>query len=208
MMSSEPERAYEGTGFSSLLAASRAGDKEALEVLFRRFYPKVQRMVHTSLARDLRTARPWLAARFSTGDVVQDVCRSVLLDLSTFAGESEGAFAGFVAMVVRNRIVDTVRFHEAASRDGRRSKKSIDGFDGIGREDEPSDSMVAAEELERFTRALATFPEREQLLLRARFEGVLSYGDLAEQLGYTTASAARRAFYAAQARLAILVGTP
>ena len=43
----------------------------------------------------------------------------------------------------------------------------------------------------------------EQLLLRARIEQGAKFQDLADQLGYPSRSAARRAFYSAQARLVI-----
>ncbi len=193
-------------GFSQTLAAARQGCPEALEQLFQSFYPRVERMVHNRLARDLRTARPWLAARFSTGDIVQEVFRSVLTDLGAFAGDNEGAFAGYLAMVVRNRIVDAVRFHEAAARDGRLSRGTLDHARPSSEAGDPVEDLAAAEEIERFRRALETFPERERLLLRARLEGTASFGVLSQQLGYGSSTAARRAFHAAQARLVLLMG--
>lgn len=193
-------------GFQALLTAARAGDADALDGVFERFYPRVQRMVHVRLARDLRTTRPWLAARFSTGDVVQEVFRSVLGDLRAFAGDNEGAFAGYLAMVVRNRIVDAVRFHEAGPRDGRRSLADAEDVGAQPDADDPARAAAHVEELERFHAALATFPERERLLLRARLEGTGNFTELAEQLGYGSESTARRAFHAAQARLAVLLG--
>jgi RNA polymerase sigma factor (sigma-70 family) len=191
--------------FRETLAAARRGDAAALERLFEGFYPRVQRMVHARLARDLRTTRPWLAARFSTGDIVQEVFRSVLEDLNGFEGTNDGAFAGYLAMVVRNRIVDAVRFHEAGARDGRRSRGVRDDADGERDQGDPAQDLVSAEDLERFQAALTTFPERVQLLLRARLERTESFPTLAQRLGYGSASAARRAFSAAQARLALLL---
>ena len=90
--------------FRMILEAARRGDRAATEVLFRRFYPGVERMVHRSLSQDLRSNRPWLNVRFSTGDVVQDVFRSLLRDLSGFEGDTEGTFSWYLAMVVRNRL--------------------------------------------------------------------------------------------------------
>jgi len=191
--------------FLETLTAARSGDKVATQELFQLFYPRVQRMVHARLARDLRSTRPWLAARFSTGDVVQEVFRSVLGDLDAFAGRNEGAFAGYLAMVVRNRIIDAVRFHEAATRDGRRSRDVQEDTDGPVLEDDPVDELVNREELGRFQLALETFTPREQLLIRARLEGTASFRDLADQLGFGSASAARRAFHGAQARLAFML---
>ena len=195
----------DGPDFHEQLAAARGGDQEALDALFQRFYPRVQRMVHHSLATDLRTNRPWLTARFSTGDVVQEVFRSVLKDLEVFEGRNEHAFVGYLAMIVRNRILDAIRFHEAARRDGRRGSVPAEDSRLPSGEDDPAEARATEEEMRRFHDAVGEFPERERLLLRARFEQAESVQNLAEQLGYTSPSAARRAFYAAQARLALML---
>lgn len=192
--------------FLRVLEEARGGDQRAIEQLFERFYPPVERMVHKSLATDLRVNRPWLSTRFSTGDVVQEVFTSVLGDLGVFAGTNEGAFAGYLAMVVRNRILDLIRFHEAARRDGRRP--SIDVVDApIGTDStDPARLAVSREEFEQFHAALAKLPERERLVLRARFERTASFQELADQLGYGSISSVRRAFFAAHAKLATLLG--
>lgn len=197
-----PSREAE-SDFTVLLRAARAGDSAALAALFERFYPRVEDMVHRALARDLRASRPWLRTRFSTGDVVQEVFRSVLQDLDGFAGASESAFAGYLAMVVRNRLIDAIRHHEAARRDGRRTHRPEELAEPVSPSDGPSTDLMSAEELTRFHEVMGTFAERERLLLRARLEQQASFQELAEQLGYTSAYAARRAFYSTQATFAV-----
>jgi len=191
-----------------LLEGARQGDREALEELFERLYPRVQRMVHGHLARDMRQGRPWLASRFSTGDVVQEVFRSVLSDLDSFSGSGEDALIGYLAMVVRNRLIDAIRFHEASRRDGRRRGSETAAWRAPDQGEGPDAAAATAEEVRRLHEALAAFPEREQLLLRARYEGTVSLRELAEQLGYSSESAARRAFHAAQAKLAMRLSSP
>jgi RNA polymerase sigma factor (sigma-70 family) len=193
----------ESEPFRTTLQRAKQGDPAALDALSRRFYPAVERLVHHRLATDLRQGRPWLSARFSTADVVQDVFEGVLRDLGTFLGESEEAFTGYLLVVVRNRIVDAVRFHEAAQRDGRRMHALGDDYDGESRERDPASSVMASEGLDRLHAALAGFDAREQHLLRARLDGLASFKELAAQLGYGSDSAARRAYYDAQARLAL-----
>lgn len=193
----------EGPTFLSLLEAAGRGDRAALDALTERFYPAVQSLVHHRLATDMRTRRPWLAARFSTGDVVQSVFEGVLRDLGSFAGRTEEAFVGYLATVVRNRILDAVRYHEAAQRDGRRSLAMAPEFDAEGGETDPADAAVTAERVARLTKALAALDPRVQHLLRARMDGLASFRELADQLGYGSESAARRAFFDAQAKLAL-----
>lgn len=191
------------TQFSSLLEGARNGDRAALDALTRCYYDAVQRLVHHRLATDMRHRRPWLAARFSTGDVVQSVFEGVLRDLGAFAGTTEEAFVGYLATVVRNRILDAVRFHEASQRDGRRGLPITGSFDLEGGETDPADAAISEERLTRLLAALAEFEPRVQHLLRARVEGLASFRELAEQLGYGSESAARRACFAAQAKLAL-----
>lgn len=193
----------EGRTFLSTLESARLGDAEALNELAQRFYPAVQELVHHRLATDMRHRRPWLAARFSTGDVVQSVFEGVLRDIGTFAGRTEDAFVGYLATVVRNRILDAVRFHEAAQRDGRRAHSITPEFDAEGGEVDPADAAISAEGLQQLTAALANLEPRVQHLLRARMEGLASFRELAEQLGYGSESAARRAFFDAQAQLSL-----
>ena len=202
MDAQQTSRPAEQPDFAEVLAAAQAGDKPAQDELFRRFYPDVERIVHVKLSRDLRLGRPWLTARFSTGDVVQEVFRGLLTDLSGFQGDTERAFVGYLAMMARNRLIDAIRFHEASRRDGRATLPEGDHVPG-SEEHGPATQVASHEEAELFQELLEDFPEREQLLLRARTEQEAQFQELAEQLGYSSAWAARRAFYAAQAKLAI-----
>lgn len=189
--------------FLRTLVCAREGSRDALDDLARRFYPAVQELVHRRLACDLRRGRSWLSAHFSTGDVVQSVFESVLQDLRAFQGATEEAFIGYLAAVVHHRILDALRFHQAAQRDARRSQGLQTGFDAVGSEPDPADEVQRADETARLQVALARFEPREQHLLRARMDELASFRELAEQLGYGSESAARRAFFDAQARLLI-----
>jgi RNA polymerase sigma factor (sigma-70 family) len=191
-----------------MLEAARTGDEQALSDLFERFYPRVQGLVHRSLASDLRLNRPWLNSLFSTGDVVQDVFQSVLRDLDGFRGQDEDAFAGYLAIIVRNRLLDSIRFHQAARRDRRRVGSAVEDVDPASSAVGPSTQVTSAEDMARFSEALTTFPERERLLLRERLERNEQFQTLANRLGYPSADAARKAFYSAQARLLVRLQHP
>lgn len=190
--------------FPKVLAAARQGDREALDRLIAQLYPAVRDLVHASLATDLRRKRPWLTALFSTGDVVQEVFCGVIRDLDDFHSAHEGAFVNYLATMVKNRLMDTVRFHQAMRRDVRRTT-DIEGDDLAARSD-PLEVAELEDELRAYARALATFPQREQLLLRERLNGTQTFRELAELLGYSSEDAVRRAFHAAQARLLVRLG--
>jgi RNA polymerase sigma factor (sigma-70 family) len=196
----------DGTPFPTLLASARRKDPKALDELARRFYPSVERLVHHRLATDFRYARPWVSARFSTGDVVQSVFEGVLRDLGAFAGTTEESFLGYLSTVVRNRVLDAIRFHQAAQRDGRRGVQLSESGDGEGDELDPVDAAISAEKMTLLLATLEEFEPRVRHLLRARMEGLASFRELADQLGYGSESAARRAFFDAQAKLALRLG--
>jgi len=187
--------------FQSALAAARNGDARALDSLFDRFYPQVKRMVHRSLTADLRDKRPWLVSAFSTGDVVQEVFRHVVRDFDSFAGTSEAAFVSYLATLIKNRLVDAIRFHEAVRRDRRRLRPAVDGRDVESGTRQPAERLAAVEDLERFCGVLLSFPTRERTLLRTRLETGGTFAELADSCGYPSADAARKAFYTAQSRL-------
>ncbi|MFT7670440.1 MAG: RNA polymerase sigma factor (sigma-70 family) [Planctomycetota bacterium] len=192
--------------FAVTLAAARQGDKAAIEFLVERYYLRVQKTVHEDLSRDLRRSRPWLTSRFSTGDVVHEVFRSLLNDLSRFEGKTEIAFCGYLAMIIRNRLLDAIRFHEAAQRDGRRSAAWSILRDFDTSDCGPVDNAAIAESAATLQKVLESLPEKERLLLRARIEQGTQFVVLAERLGYPSKWAARRAFYAVQSKVLILMG--
>ena len=202
---SSPPLAPHVEPFVSLLSRARAGEPAALDDLVERFFDRVEASVHRYLSRDLRVGRPWLAARLSTGDIVQEVFHSVIRDLAAFGGQTEDAFCGHVAMVIRNRVIDSIRFHEAACRDGRRVAAMPEGYDYAEDTGEVDPARVTErlEALRHVERSLADLDERTRLLVRARFEGLASFEALAQQLGYGSESTARRAFFDAQAQLAL-----
>ncbi len=195
--------------FLELLMRARSGEPEATNSLFERFYPQVERAVHWSLASDVRLKRPWLSSRLSTGDIVQETCRSAFTKLATFEGRTEASFAAYLSMIVRNRVVDAIRFHEAERRDGRRGAHPLDPSLLASTDIGGSSDVEKRDLVERLHGLIDELPERERLLVRARFEGTATFAQLTEQLGYSSVTSARRAFFEAQARLAVrLDGAP
>lgn len=192
--------------FPRRLNAARRGSRPDQEALFQHYYARIERMSHAQLRQSRGPNGVNFASRFSTADIVQEVFQSLLRNLESFGGTTEGEFVTYVAKVIRCRILDAVRYHGAACRDIRRSRGSSDweelGELNVG----PADAPAAANRIDlksRFESALGALPEATQHLLRARIERCLGYEALAQELGYSSRYAARRAFFAAQARLVL-----
>jgi RNA polymerase sigma factor (sigma-70 family) len=170
-----------------------------LSTLCQQHYQQVRERVHTLLARDVRRGRPWLAALLSTGDVVHEVFLGVVRDFDDYRGTSEQAFVAYLARLVRNRLIDSVRHHQASRRD--RRLVTADLVDAPSRSRSPDASLVAAEDAERLGKILAGLGERDRALLRGRLEDDEPFQSLAESLGYASADSARKALVSVQARV-------
>jgi RNA polymerase sigma factor (sigma-70 family) len=182
---------------------ARNGDRSAQEALFQRIYPRLQRIAHWSVANEVRLRRPWLAALFSTGDIVQDVCQRVLHELPAFEADNERALISYLGVVVRNRLFDVLRFHEAVRRDCRRAIGNPEDLELREPAAGPATQVLHEDLVAAFWRASDTLPPRERELLRLRAQGAPTFEQIATSLGYPSADAARKALYAAQARLLI-----
>lgn len=189
--------------FPSCIAAARRGDPKALEVLCERYYPAVQRMAHAALRARNGGADPHLVALFSTGDIVQDVFRSVLRNLGSFTGESEGEFVNYLVVSVRTRLVDMLRFHMAVRRDRRRTEPVGESAADFLDERCPDELLSLEEQVQIYYAVLEGTPARQRILLVRRLGGEASFQDLADELDFPSADAARKAYAKAHARLLV-----
>ena len=189
----------------SLISRVRTGcDPDARSELIERYYPVVQRIVHKELGGQLRRRRPWLAAMFSTGDVVQDVFLAVIREVDGIRCEQEGALITYLSQAVRTRLIDAVRFHEAERRDARRVRGEQEGLlDPVSSQPTPSTAAALSEQLEAFEGALSSLSARDRDLIILRLEASTPFAAIADALGMPTADAARKAFAAAQARMLV-----
>lgn len=179
--------------------APMPGDNDRLNELVERHYADVQRRVHRLLARDIRRGRPWLGALMSTGDIVHEVFLGVVRDHEAFRGASEQAFVAYLARLVRNRLIDMVRHHEAGRRDQRRTESASN--EALDAELSPGSKLSRREDVDVLNGILAKMPERDRALLRGRLEDGESFVTLARSLGYASPDSARKAFAAVQAKV-------
>ncbi|MBM4061963.1 MAG: sigma-70 family RNA polymerase sigma factor [Planctomycetes bacterium] len=184
-----------------LLRGARDGDQPARAELVRRFYPRVQVLVHAQVERRLRRGGHGALARMSTGDIVQEVFVEVLRGLDRWDGADEQAFVGLLATLVEHRLVDLVRRHQAARRDVRRQGEAGPEEAGAGDDRTPSMAVAAREQVEIYRAVLCSFADRERALLTLRLEEGLEFQELARRLAYPSADAARKAFHVQEARL-------
>ena len=189
------------------IVAAAGGDRDAQDRVVDACYAPVKRLVHRDLEQDFRKRHRWIMPLFSTHDVVHEVLAAVVKDLqdTSFAGP-EKLFA-YLGTLVRHRLLDAVRFHEAARRDSRKQvAEPTAGMAGLApdaREETPTMAASLGERAGLVRDALQELPERQRRLLELRLLEDATFPQIRDALGYASDETARQAFQDAQARLLV-----
>jgi RNA polymerase sigma-70 factor, ECF subfamily len=145
-----------------LLAAARGGDRPAIEELLLRHLPGLRAFVR------LR-AGPLVRRREAESDLVQSVCREVLLHAGDFRHGGEPGFRHWLYATAVRKILNKQEFHTAQRRDlGAEESPGAEALlDAYGTFSSPSRHLATAEELARIEQAFDALPEdyREVVLL-------------------------------------------
>jgi RNA polymerase sigma-70 factor (ECF subfamily) len=172
-----------------LLARARAGDPQALERLFARLLPPLQRWARGRLPK-------WARQMTETDDLVQDALAQTFRRLDHVEANSVGALGGYLRQAVLNRIRDELR------RSGRTPPSvDLDTVDLAGGQS-PLEQAIGREGVERYERALQQLNPGDRDAIVGRLELGYSYEELAEALGKPSAEAARKAAQRALLKLA------
>ena len=172
-----------------LLQRARSGDRPALDQLFARYVPLLQRWATGRLPR-------WARDVADTHDLVQETLLQTFKKIDTFEYRGEGALQAYLRQVLANRIRE--EFRKTARRP-----------DGTGLDESqidpgpsPLEEAIGGQALDNYERALERLRPEEREAIVARVELGLSYEELASALGKPTADAARKAAQRALIRLA------
>jgi RNA polymerase sigma-70 factor, ECF subfamily len=178
--------------FPALHDRMRAGDADAWAEFHSRYEPLLRQMARRWLS-------PQLRRQADSVDMTQSVLRILLLSDGRVAFADEERFRGWLATVMRNRVVRLARRTRGP---GGEALEELDLGDDVAEESPgPADLAEKAEAIHRLKSAmdLLTREEREILFLR-EFED-LAFGDVAKRLGRPSADAARKSFDRARKRL-------
>jgi RNA polymerase sigma-70 factor (ECF subfamily) len=173
-----------------LLDQARGGDSYALDRLFARYLPPLQRWASGRLPRVARDIA-------DTQDLVQETLISTLRRLNAFEPRHDGALFAYLRQAVLNRIRDEYR------RSQRRPESTPLSADHADGEASPLERAIGRETLECYERALQRLKPAEREAIVARVELQLTYDELAVALGKPSRDAARMAVARALLRLAM-----
>jgi RNA polymerase sigma-70 factor (ECF subfamily) len=168
-----------------LLARAAAGDRPALELLFRRYRGPAYQVAYRLLGNEADAL-----------DAVQEGFVKALTHLAGFQGRS--SFKTWLLRVVGNAALDLGRQR------GRREIFSLDaagdGEDGAvpGVEEDPGRGVERADLRRLLDEALARLPAPQRQTFVLHVDGGLSYREVAEALGISIGTVMSRLFYARQ----------
>jgi len=189
------------------IRAAASGDAEAQDQLVTACYADVEARVHRELEGDFRARHRWILPLFSTHDIVHEVLVDVIRHLTDTSFPAREAFYAYLGTLVRHRLIDAVRFHEAARRDERKQVAEptggMAGLDADSREQTPTLAASLAERAGLLREAMAEMPERWRRLLELRLQEEMTFPQISAALGYASEETARQSLVEAQARLLV-----
>lgn len=176
------------TSFELVLRAN-AGDQAAMNALFERYLPRLQRWAHGRLPRAARGA-------LQTQDLAQDTLLNVFQRLHKFNPRHEGAFQGYVRTALNNRITDIRRQYQ------RRGPSDPLESDLPDPECSPLDVAIGNQTLARYDAALERLRPEDRELIIARIEMGLPYPEIAAMFDKPSVPAVHMAVSRALVKLA------
>jgi RNA polymerase sigma-70 factor (ECF subfamily) len=176
---------------SSLILVRRAhdGDQAAVNELFARYLPRLQRWAHGRLPS-------WARGSLDTHDLVQDTFMQVLQRLDQFEPRHEGAFQGYLRQALFNRVRDEIR------RVQRRGISDQIDPESPASDPSPLEEAIGQETLERYEAALARLKDDDREAIILRVELGYPYSEIVIALGKPSVAAAHMAVSRALVRLA------
>jgi RNA polymerase sigma-70 factor (ECF subfamily) len=191
-----------------LLRRAHAGEREAYESLFARYYPRVLAIARARLGGTLEDF-------LEVEDLAQDAMMQAIAAFDRFELRDDASLIGWFARIVENRIRDTWRranvrlplARGAEPRVGDAGDASAPQFERAASQTGALSGLIRREEAELLQRCLTRLePQQRELILQRTLQG-RAWGEIAGDLGFPTADAARMAFARAKLVLAeVLAG--
>ncbi|MEM7305439.1 MAG: sigma-70 family RNA polymerase sigma factor [Planctomycetota bacterium] len=203
----EPHELYE---FETMVLIDRhlGGDPEALQVLFQRHYPTVERIVRVRLGA-------FLAGREEVGDMVQGTMLHALRHLQSFEPREDARFVNWLAKIAANVIRDRQRYwgaqvrnpdHEVAlAQPGQPGLEDSRGWDLVADTAAVPEKLDNREREEIVDACLASLPDADREIILLRDFAGASWSYIAEELGEPTVATAQGSHKRAREALKVCV---
>lgn len=173
----------------NLVSQAKAGSKQAVEELCRRYEQRILAAVRLRIGRGLRR-------KLESWDIAQDAMIDAFKGIDDFEFRTEGAFLKYINKIVENRIRDAAEYWKTKRRDLDREMGMdapfYDGGEpaiyGVADIAAPTPSMIVSnkENLAILEQAMHLLgqeePTQQELIIAVKLEG-RTYAELSEELG-------------------------
>jgi RNA polymerase sigma-70 factor, ECF subfamily len=175
---------------SSFALVERAcqGDEHALNDLYARYLPRLQKWAHGRLP-------PFARGPLDTHDLVQEALARTANHIRRFEPHHKGAFQAYVREAVLNQVRDQIRLAS------KRQATLLD-TDIASSDPSPLEAAIGLEAMARYEAALERLKPADRNAIILRVELGCPLAEVAEALGKPTVAAARMAVSRALVRLA------
>lgn len=163
-----------------LIERARKGDAVALQELLERRTGKLRARVQRRMGEALRK-------RVDVSDIMQSTYIDVVRGISTFEGDTEKEFSGWVAAILENNIRNKARYYRAVKRDRARETTGHDlvEFGLPSEEPTPSGVVSITEELSLVGAAMARLRDDYARVLLVQTRADLDAEARAKTMGRT-----------------------
>jgi RNA polymerase sigma factor (sigma-70 family) len=185
----EPRSPLDVQSTIELTRLARGGDQAAVEALCLRCLQSLSRYAAGRLPGSVR-------GMLETQDVVQEAVERGMSRLNEFEVRHSGALIAYMRKIFRNLIIDYLRTH------ARRAPVVALDDRHADRGRSPLEAVLDEEQIELYEAALERLKPRDAALVTLKIDEQLGYDDIAIELGFPTANAARVAARRAVLRLA------
>ena len=169
----------------TLVRKAKAGEGNALNLLFDRYIPRILRIVRMRIGAGLR-------GRMESMDVVQEVMIRAIRSFDQFEAKDEAAFLHWISKLVQNEIRDLADYHNAEKRNANKEVTTRDKStatrsvlsqlpaDSVHR---PSFQVRLKEDVLQLEAALDQLAEKQrEVIIMRQYEG-MSFKDIGSKLG-------------------------
>jgi RNA polymerase sigma-70 factor (ECF subfamily) len=173
----------------------QAGEPGAAEAFVARVEGPVRNSIRRRLPQELRR-------RVDSDDLFQSTITDAVAAIAEFEFRGEGQFLAWLDAIAARRVAEAGRHHRAQRRDLKRDA-SISHAGGVhAAVTAPAERVVRGETSARLRRAISALPADERRCIELRSFEEKSFGEIAQAMGLTDKTAARRLYMSALDRLA------
>ncbi len=175
--------------FAALLAAARAGSRDALGQLLDVYGPHLLGVARHSLP-------PRLMQKCGSSDLVQETFVEAQHDFPNFRGATPEELRAWLLRILSRNVADVCKHYRTSKR---AVVREVTGPGGLPdpdladrRAESPSELARRQEEIDVLVRALAKLPDGDRAIVFLRAREGLSFEEIARRTGISSADAARK----------------